>query len=71
MALDNPVNGQVLTVHGTTYGETAEYSCHKGYEVQGVSSRTCNENGVWTASPPTCVILGKLAIGSDTSCHML
>lgn len=52
------MNGQVLTVFGTTYDEVARYSCDTGYQVNGVSNRTCLSNGVWGASEPTCDILG-------------
>ncbi|XP_060565067.1 fibropellin-1-like isoform X2 [Ruditapes philippinarum] len=55
--LTDPENGQVLTVHGTTYNEEAEYSCNSGYQVNGVSTRTCEDDGRWSASDPTCEIL--------------
>ncbi|XP_053397800.1 neurogenic locus notch homolog protein 1-like isoform X1 [Mercenaria mercenaria] len=55
--LTDPANGQVLTVFGTTYGQTAEYSCNSGYQVNGVSTRTCQADGTWSATDPTCVIL--------------
>ncbi|XP_052811571.1 neurogenic locus notch homolog protein 1-like [Mya arenaria] len=54
--LTNPLNGQVLTVDGTEYQDTAVYSCNQGYKINGVDTRTCMDGGQWSASPPTCVI---------------
>ncbi|KAL4232596.1 hypothetical protein ACF0H5_007286 [Mactra antiquata] len=56
-SLTDPEFGQVLTVFGTTYGEVAEYTCIMGYQINGVSTRTCLDTGLWGASEPTCVIL--------------
>ncbi|WAR08623.1 SVEP1-like protein [Mya arenaria] len=39
--LTNPLNGQVLTVDGTEYQDTAVYSCNQGYKINGVDTRTC------------------------------
>ena len=55
-ALSNPTNGQVSTT-GTTFGETATYSCDTGYNLDGGSTRTCEASGatgVWSGSAPTC-----------------
>ena len=51
--LPNPVNGQVNTT-GTTYGQTATYSCNTGYRLLGDSTRTCQATGSWSGSAPTC-----------------
>lgn len=59
VSLTNPENGIVLTVDGTEYLKTAQYSCDQGYKISGVSTRTCSALGTWTASAPTCIILGK------------
>ncbi|KAH3889331.1 hypothetical protein DPMN_013385 [Dreissena polymorpha] len=56
-SLTYPDNGLVLTVHGTEYLKIANYSCNQGYIISGVSTRTCLSSGIWSASPPTCVIL--------------
>ena len=52
-ALHNPANGQVVTT-GTTFGQTATYSCNTGFNLVGNSTRMCQADGMWTASTPTC-----------------
>ena len=64
--LDAPEFGNVQTAYGTTYGETAGYTCDKGYMIYGVSSRTCQHNAIWTATAPTCIILGNKSKSIDT-----
>ena len=51
--LTDPANGQVNT-SGTTFGQTATYSCNTGYNLVGDSSHTCQATGVWSGSAPTC-----------------
>ena len=51
--LPRPENGDVL-VSGLAPGDVATYVCFEGYILQGDSERTCQENGVWTGSAPTC-----------------
>ena len=58
-SLDAPEFGRVQTAYGTAYGETAGYTCDKGYMIYGVSSRTCQHSAIWTATAPTCIILGN------------
>ena len=53
-ALTNPTNGQVSHTGGTTYGQTATYSCNTGYNLVGNSTRTCQATGMWSGSEPTC-----------------
>ena len=50
----NPDNGQVTHVNGTTFGQTATYSCDIGYNLLGDSTRMCQTTGVWSGSTPTC-----------------
>ena len=52
--LTNPANGQVSQTAGTTFGQTATYTCNPGYNLVGDSSRTCQARGVWSGSIPTC-----------------
>ena len=52
--LTNPANGQVSHTAGTTFGQTATYSCNTGYNLVGGSTRTCQATGVWSGSAPTC-----------------
>ena len=53
-ALTNPANGQVSLPDGTTFGETATYSCDTGYNLVGDSTRMCQATGMWSGSAPTC-----------------
>ena len=52
--LTDPANGQVDHTAGTTFGQTAIYSCNTGYNLVGDSTRTCQADGVWFGSAPTC-----------------
>ena len=52
--LENPVNGTV-DVSGNQPGDTAVYSCDFGFAPDGVDTRTCGEDGLWSGSEPTCV----------------
>ena len=51
--LSNPANGQVST-NGTTFEQTATYSCNTGYNLMGDNTRTCQATGEWSGSEPTC-----------------
>ena len=52
--LTNPANGQVSHTSGTTFGQTATYSCDAGYNLMGGSTRMCQADGMWSGSEPTC-----------------
>ena len=52
--LTDPANGQVDHTTGTTFGQTATYSCNTGYNLVGDSTRTCQATGEWSGSAPTC-----------------
>ena len=52
--LNNPTNGEVNHTAGTTFRQTAIYSCNTGYNLVGSSTRTCQVTGVWSGSAPTC-----------------
>ena len=62
--LPGPANGRVDHTAGTTFGQTATYSCNTGYNLIGGSTRTCQATGEWNASIPTCQ--GVLLKGDDT-----
>ena len=52
--LTNPANGHVNQTTGTTFGQTAIYSCNTGYNLVGESTHTCQATGEWSGSEPTC-----------------
>ena len=52
--LTHPAIGQVDHTAGTTFGQTATYSCNTGYNLVGDSTRTCQAEGIWSGSEPTC-----------------
>ena len=54
MALPNPTNGQVMAPSGTTFNNTATYSCDGGYELNGPMTRMCGIDSSWTLTEPTC-----------------
>ena len=35
-------------------GTNLTFSCHSGFTLDGNISNTCDTNGSWTPSPPTC-----------------
>ena len=51
--LSNPENGAVDTSSGTTEGSVASYSCSEGFQIKGVTSRTCTRDG-WSDTEPSC-----------------
>ena len=51
---DIPSNGHVDTSAGTSSGDVARYSCNQGYMLIGLEERTCQADGVWNGSVPTC-----------------
>ena len=53
-ALSNPANGQVSHPGGTTFGQTATYSCNPGYTLVGDITRTCQATGQWSGDAPIC-----------------
>ena len=56
--LTDPANGQVSYTAGTTFEQTATYSCDTGYNLVGDNNRTCQATGRWSVNTPTCQ--GKL-----------
>lgn len=61
--LADPENGSVDLSDGTTEGSSAIYTCFAGYQLKGVSTRTCTRSG-WSDSEPTCERKRKLMIHS-------
>ena len=52
--LDAPSNGRVDTSAGTSFGDVARYSCDAGYALNGAAERTCQSDGRWNGTEPTC-----------------
>ena len=52
--LTNPASGRVSHPNGTTFGQAATYSCDRGYNLEGDSTRRCQATGVWSGNEPTC-----------------
>ena len=52
--LADSTNGRVSHTGGTTFGQTANYSCNTGYRLVGDNIRTCQATGEWSGSVPTC-----------------
>ena len=52
--LQDPVNGQII-ISGSTFGSTATYECDAGYVLVGGEERTCQENGQWSGTAPSCI----------------
>jgi len=52
--LGPPAHGEIL-VTSQGPGGTATYECDSGYALSGNATRTCQANGSWTGTAPTCV----------------
>ena len=52
--LTDPANGIVNHTAGTTFGQTATYSCDTDYNLVGDRARTCQATGNWSGNAPTC-----------------
>ena len=60
--LNNPANGQVSHPDGTTFTQTATYSCDTGYNLMGDNTRTCQADGMWSGNQPTCMSESNLTV---------
>ena len=52
--LDAPRNGRVNTSADIPFGNVARYSCDAGYTLNGAAERTCQADGEWDGTEPTC-----------------
>lgn len=43
-----------VDISGNTVGSVAAYSCNQGFELIGKRKRTCQENGLWSSTEPSC-----------------
>ena len=59
--LGNPMNGMISCslMHTPifSYEDTCSFTCNTGYELTGSSERTCQNNGSWSGSPVSCIIM--------------
>ena len=53
--LNDTTNGRVSHPNGTTFEQTATYSCDTGYNLMGNSTRTCQATGNWSGNEPACI----------------
>jgi len=54
--LADPVNG-VVDDDPSTLFSIATYACNSGFVLNGDSTRTCQANGIWSGTAPTCTII--------------
>lgn len=47
-------NGRFTPLESYKYGQAVTYSCDKGYQLNGVSTIQCTEDGIFHPSPPQC-----------------
>ena len=57
--LVRPYNGMILFYSGGSpgsrpVGTVSTYACDTGYTLDGGSTRTCQGDGTWSGSAPTC-----------------
>ena len=62
--LTNQADGQVNITAGTTFGQTATYSCDAGYQLlENITrTRTCQADGMWSGNRATCISESNLLI---------
>ncbi|XP_035691422.1 CUB and sushi domain-containing protein 1-like [Branchiostoma floridae] len=54
-AQSSPTNGGVSG--GNSYGDVATFTCNTGYHMVGTSALSCQADGTWTGTAPTCLIV--------------
>lgn len=67
-SLKAPTNGKISASSGG-YNSSVVYSCDPGYELVGVSSRSCRGHGQWDFQGPVCqeIIVEKAATSTESS----
>ena len=66
-ALTDPADGQVSHTAGTTFRQTATYTCNKGFNLVGDSTRMC-QAAKWSGSEPTCQRMSTIVYFTKSSC---
>ena len=47
-------HGTVDVSGGTMIGDTATYQCDQHFQLNGEDTRTCQDDGTWSGTAPTC-----------------
>ena len=66
--LNVPSNGRVKSA-GTSFGDVAGYSCDSGYTLSGTAEITCQADGQWSGTVPTCK--GEILQCIEINCAVL
>ena len=64
--LEDPKNGDVKTT-GRYVDDYAFYSCDYGFQLSGNKHRSCQQDGTWSGTEPTCVGVKKHPYGYPSS----
>ncbi len=48
-------NGSSGAMNSIIEGTTATYNCDNGHFLNGTEKLTCNDGGMWSDQPPTCI----------------
>jgi hypothetical protein len=67
-SLAGPTNGSV-SAPTLTYGSTATYSCNAatGYKIAGTATQTCQADGTWSGTAPTCALTDCGGLAAPTN----
>ena len=52
--IDPPSNSGLEIAGPGGYEDVATYSCDTGFSLVGMSERSCQSDGTWSGSEPTC-----------------
>ncbi|CAH1243596.1 CR1 [Branchiostoma lanceolatum] len=50
-----PFTNGVIIGKNFSYSQKIQFQCNSGYELQGVSERSCQADGLWSGTQPACV----------------
>ncbi|CAB4004411.1 Hypothetical predicted protein [Paramuricea clavata] len=54
-ALSHPTNGRIVAYSNFCGRKQTEFKCYSGYQLRGSRRTTCQNDGRWSATSPTCV----------------
>ncbi|XP_078588481.1 uncharacterized protein LOC144869249 [Branchiostoma floridae x Branchiostoma japonicum] len=55
-SLTAPTNGALNSTGANSYQDVVTFTCNTGYQLNGVSSVTCQADGRWSGPVPTCTV---------------